>query len=143
MNLKLILLIPFFALFQRIKLLVYDVTFIPAKQNEFRMIPVGGDRFLKIQLYNAKGKMSLECYSSVDSSVLEKGNYIESLDLLKAYSMGIDATSSEKQIEVVKYFQPLRHGKWEFFKNGKLEYYITYNKGIKIDSIFVSNSTSK
>lgn len=143
MNLKLILLIPFFVIFQRIKLSEYDVTFIPAKQNEFRIIPVGDDRFLKIHLYNAKGKMSLECYSSADSSVLEKGNYIESLDLLKAYSMGINATSSERQIEVIKYFQPLRHGKWEFFKSGKLEYYITYNKGIKTDSIFMGSSTSK
>ena len=137
MNFKIFFLLPFFSFFQRIKLVEYDVTFIPAKQAEVRIISLDNNRFIKIYLYNAKGKMKLECYSASDSSLLEKGNYIESIDLLKAYSMGINATSTERKIEVVTYFQPLRDGKWEFFKNGKLEYYFTYNKGIKTDSTFV------
>ena len=136
MRFKLFLLFPFFSLFQRIRLPEYDITFIPTKQNEIRTISTNDNRFVKIHLYNAKGKMDLEYYNA-DSSLLEKGSYVESIELLKAYSIGISATTQKRQMEVVTYFQPLRHGKWEFFKSGKLEYYLTYNKGIKIDSVSV------
>lgn len=134
MSFKMLLIIPFFWLFERIRLVEYDITFIPTKKNEFRSFTLDDSSYIKIHLYNERGSMLLERYTP-DSILSERGNYVESLDLLKTYTIAVNATSQRSRMEVSKYFQPLRNGKWEFFKEGKAQYYIIYSKGIKIDSV--------
>ena len=73
--------------------------------------------------------MFLECYDSRDSVLLEKGNYIASLDLLKSYSNGLDIATGRISIEVIKYYQPLKDGIWYYFNNESVIKKI-YKRGI-------------
>ncbi len=86
-------------------------------------------RVLKIFLFECMGKMRIECFRA--NIKIEEGDYINSLDLLKKYSYGINGVTGKKMIRVREYYQPLRSGVWFFYNNkGQLEFKKYYEKGV-------------
>ena len=121
----------------RIKLIEYNYTFIPqAKCRDTLYGNIDHNNFLKIYLNNCKGNCDVECYNK-DSVIVEKGSYINSLDLLKSYYYALDASQTSKtEIKVISYYQPLRNGVWYFYNDsGRLFLNKIYNNGILIDSL--------
>jgi len=128
---------------QIIKLIEYNYIFVPSQKctDTLSGTTIDGKK-LKIYLFDCKGKMIIECFNK-KSILIEKGAYINSLDLLKNYSYAIAVgrhinPKKRVTIEVNSYYQPLRNGIWCFYKdNGKLYKKKNYNKGIVIDSILI------
>lgn len=99
----------------------YNYFFTPQKSDCVDTIveKLEDGRILKIFLAECKGRMHLVCYKGKNK--IEEGNYINSLDLLKKYSKGVNALSGKRKITVKEYYQPLRSGEWLFYNdNGKL-----------------------
>ena len=119
----------------RIKLAEYNYTFIPQGRCSDTLVGnIEGSKFIKIFLFDCKGKMNVECFNK-DSILLEKGSYINSLDLLKSYYYASDASRSKTTVKIISYYQPLRDGIWYFYdEKGKLVLNKMYEKGIAIDS---------
>ncbi len=88
--------------------------------------------FVKITLYDVKGRMHLE-YFSKDSIIMETGNYLNSLDLLKKYSYATSPAGTF--IYVTEYYEPLRNGIWRFYDStGMFKDSIFYERGVKANS---------
>lgn len=87
------------------------------------------DTVLKVELYNCRGAMDVEWYDKKDLSMV-KGRYLNGLDILKQQAVKKDTNGLKVYVE--KYFRPLKHGTWEYYKNGSLVKYENYIKGIKI-----------
>jgi len=86
-------------------------------------------RQLKILLFDCKGKMHVECYKG--NQKIEEGDYINSLDLLKKYTTGVNGITGKRRISVREYYQPLRSGNWLFYNSkGQLLYKRVYKEGI-------------
>jgi len=81
-----------------------------------------------------KGKMQLEIFSKLDTTLIAKGEFIESLDTLKHYvSDFIIGYDDAEKINVYSYFQPLKEGVWFYYdENGQLLRKEEYKRGIKI-----------
>lgn len=119
----------------RIKIIDYGYTFIPQKINSTIWGRLDDKRLLKIKVKDYKGEMHLECFSK-DSVLIEQGNYINSLELLVSYKYIVDGTSLRQRIGVVKYYEPLRNGVWNFYdSSGIIVLKKKYKEGILIDSI--------
>jgi hypothetical protein len=120
----------------RIKLVEYNFMFVPQKRctdSIKEILPDG--RLLKIKLFDCKGKLSLECYNS-RLVLLEEGEYVNSLDLLKSYYYVVDAERRATGIGVSEFYQPLRDGVWRFYNDsGKITWNVIYKNGVLIDSI--------
>lgn len=88
-------------------------------------------RYLKITLFDYRGKMHLQCYSQ-DSVLREEGDYVNSLALLKKYSSFYVSGTSKIIISVIEYYQPLRNGSWIFYDStGRKTDSAFYMTGIK------------
>ena len=130
-------------LLTRIYLEEYDYTFrLDGKCIATLSDEISNDRKLKINIFNCKGQLDLECYIK-DTILIEKGSYINSLTLLKKYTYFHRFVPkpfpghNEYTIGVYSYYQPLRNGVWYFYQSKKLYMKKEYNKGILIDSIMV------
>jgi hypothetical protein len=124
-----------------VKLNEYKYTFIPREcKGDFSVVILGG-RKLKIHLIDCKGKMNLECYDR-SLELIEKGSYINSLDLLKSYYYAVSIGKNiDRQhnvsIKISSYYQPLRDGVWYFYNHRRLVMKKKYNAGILIDSLSI------
>lgn len=86
---------------------------------------------VSIQLLDCMGRMNVKVYKG--GQLIEKGEYISSLDTLKTYVVKNFIGSDNKKIVVEEYFQPLRHGKWDFYSSkGSLLRTVMYEYGIEI-----------
>jgi hypothetical protein len=87
---------------------------------------------LKINLLSCKGAMNVEVF--LKGSLVEKGKYVNSLDLLKTYSnrVGFNRKENKQITEIVisEYYQPLRDSLWTFYKNDSITI-INYKKGVQ------------
>ena len=102
----------------RIELPEYKLTIVPDSCNQvITKKDQQNHKYYIINLKSCQGKMSLECYNSQDSALLEKGNYIASLDLLKSYGNGLDIATGRTTIQVIKYYQPLKDGIWYYYNS--------------------------
>ncbi len=91
-----------------------------------------GSKKIVLYIKNCMGEMYCEVYEK--NILIEKGNYLNSLDTLTGYSVLVPRGNSEPpKIIVRKYFQPLRDGEWFFYdprkKKVSKKYYDT---GIEI-----------
>lgn len=117
----------------KIKILEYRLNFYPANCDSTYNFRINQGRHLSINLMNCFGRMEVMCLDDADH-IVEKGNYVNSLGLLKEYRTQIEASSLKKTITVVAFYQPLRDGTWFFYNtNGRLIKKIKYNKGIVVD----------
>ena len=82
----------------------------------------------KIVIFDRLGKSYLERY--LNGRLVESGYYENSLDTLKRYVGSRDMNGHHGPIKVVKYFEPLKHGVWLTYKNGKIIKRQTYQLGI-------------
>lgn len=71
----------------------------------------------KFIFYDVKGKCYCERY--INGKLYQKGNYESSLDTLKRYVSGRDLNGLSSAITVQMYFEPLKNGEWNTYKNGK------------------------
>ncbi|KYP16241.1 MAG: hypothetical protein A1D16_20050 [Flavihumibacter sp. CACIAM 22H1] len=119
----------------RIRLQEYSYTFIPqGKCRDTLFTKLDQGKSIKIYLFDCKGKMNVECFNK-DSILIEKGSYVNSLDLLKSYYYAIDATRSKTTIKVSSYYHPLRNGVWYYYDDlGEPLLNKIYDRGIVIDS---------
>jgi antitoxin component YwqK of YwqJK toxin-antitoxin module len=108
-------------------------TILPTqKGNEVIYQDLYDGRFIKVNLCDYRGKMHLQCYSK-DSVLLEEGNYINSLALLRKQVAAVVSQRSENRVFIVEYYEPLRNGKWLFYDStGRLVDSSFYKSGIKI-----------
>ncbi len=119
----------------RIKIADYGYTFIPQQVNATIWGRLDDTRLLKIYVKSYRGEMHIKCFSK-DSVLIEQGNYINSLELLVSYKYVIDGTTLKQRISVVKYYQPLRNGVWDFYNSSGIIFLKKkYDAGILIDSI--------
>lgn len=124
----------------RIKIAEYGYTFIPNRLNSAIWARLDDKRLLQMDVKDYKGKMHLRCFLK-DSTLIEEGDYINSLDLLVSYNNIVDGTSLKQRIGIVKYYQPLRSGVWNFYdSSGKVFLNKRYDAGILIDSISIKNN---
>jgi hypothetical protein len=106
----------------------YRLATVYPQPNERKITKEVERGFIKIDLYDRKGKMYLRFYSR-DSVLLEEGNYQNSLALLRRYCYGL-SPEGENDIAICEYYEPLRTGKWLFYDStGKLQDSIWYIKG--------------
>jgi len=109
----------------------YEYSFTPQKIGciDTLLDKLEDGRHLKIFLFECMGKMHIECYK--DNRKIEEGDYINSLDLLKKYSYGVNGITGKKRIKVREYYQPLRSGDWLFYDSkGRLLYKKVYVEGV-------------
>jgi antitoxin component YwqK of YwqJK toxin-antitoxin module len=90
-------------------------------------------KFYKIYLKDCKGAMDIECYSSKDSSLLEKGSYVNSLGVLCTYVNEI-GSSLKMHIGLQYYYQPLKNGHWfTYDSKGNVIKEELYENGILVE----------
>ncbi len=82
----------------------------------------------KLVIFESLGKSYLERY--LNGQLIEAGHYENSLDTLKRYVGSRDLNGNHGPLRVVKYFEPLKHGIWLTYKNGKIIKRQTYNLGV-------------
>ena len=75
--------------------------------------------FFKFVFFDAKGKSYCEVYKN--KKLYEKGFYENSLDTLKRYSSSVKGGRRRGRIFILKYFEPVKHGKWIETEKGKLK----------------------
>ncbi len=82
---------------------------------------------LKFVIFDPMGKSYFEVFKN--NKLFAKGYFENSLDTLKDYTAAIPINGQPTKIEVLKYFKPLKNGKWVESINGK---YVTrkYNMGV-------------
>jgi len=85
----------------------------------------------KVVVYEPLGKSYLERY--LNGQLIEAGHYENSLDTLKRYVGSRDLNGNHGPLRVVKYFEPLKHGIWITYKNGKSVKKQRYILGINQD----------
>ena len=71
----------------------------------------------KFVFFSRKGKCYCERY--LNRVLYEKGYYENSIDTLKRYVSGRRSNGKTSPIEVQKYFEPLKNGKWVVYKGLK------------------------
>jgi len=77
------------------------------------------DSYMEVVLYDCMGAMQLKGYKN--NLVVVEGNYINSLDTLKACLKVLDPIELKESIIIQKYFQPLKNGTWKYYDlQGKL-----------------------
>jgi len=89
---------------------------------------------VRIKLYSCSGKMTIKVYDR-NSKLVEEGQYMNSLDLLKKYTNLINVDSKKSVVKVYAYYQPLRTGEWRFYDSkGNIEFKKNYYVGSLRDS---------
>lgn len=117
----------------QIHLKEFDLYFLPDSCKGNLSIETGVDkRRLEINLLDCKGQLNLKLFDSTNNLVL-KGQYLNSLDTLKKYSVGKSAIDGAKQLSLMKYFEPLANGEWVYYKAGIVDTIIHYKNGLKIE----------
>ncbi len=84
-----------------------------------------------INLINCEGKLNLKQFSSKESILICEGNYLASIDTLKALVEIVQPIPPYKiSYEVQLYFQPLRDGIWKYYSDtGILKEIRIYEEG--------------
>lgn len=109
----------------------YKAYITPLRCNDLITHYLKDSSFLKLQLANCKGKMSIKQYDSNGNLVL-MGQYVASLDTLKEYVDVFNLVGEITAIKVYKYFQPLRDGIWVFYEMNEIKRKEKYKRGILI-----------
>lgn len=100
----------------RIKIKEYNIVIVPDSCKQIIIVvDKKAEAYFKLYLKNCMGAMTFERFSLKDSTLLEKGNYISSLALLSSYETSYSVTKETSKIVVSKYYQPLKHGVWNFY----------------------------
>ena len=88
---------------------------------------------LKVNLSSCKGSMMVEVYFK--DMLIEKGKYINSLDLLRKYDNRVSYNRKKNkhisEIIVSEYYQPLRDSVWLFYNHDSVSRKV-YNRGIEV-----------
>ena len=115
----------------------YKVHYIhlPDSLNMGDTIMISYDLRTKFKLVFFKGNGESYCEVYRNNVLFEKGFYLGSLDTLKSYISTRNPGRGYRGqgMRVFKYFEPLRHGEWILFRNGKAlkkQYY----KGVEINN---------
>ena len=71
---------------------------------------------IKIELKSCKGELNLKLFNN--GILIEEGNYVNSLALLSNYKIGRISSRKKMHDEIIveKFYQPLRHGIWRFYR---------------------------
>ena len=72
----------------------------------------------KLVIFHPLGKSYVERY--LNGQLTDAGYYANSLDTLKRYVSSRRTDGTPGQIKVMPYFEPLKHGKWLTYKNGRI-----------------------
>jgi hypothetical protein len=110
----------------------YNYIFTPQRLecNDTLTDKLDDGRKLKIFLFDCKGKMHVQCFKG--NKKVEEGEYVNSLDLLKKYSYGVNGVTGKRRVFVREYYQPLRSGDWLFFNsNGNIRLKRKYIEGLE------------
>lgn len=95
----------------------YDLYLYPDKGCQISYeIKKNDSVLIKIDLKSCKGELNLKLYNH--SILIEEGNYVSSLALLSKYKIGRVSSRKKMHDEMIveKFYQPLRHGIWRFYK---------------------------
>ncbi|MBL4898742.1 MAG: hypothetical protein JKX76_03725 [Colwellia sp.] len=88
---------------------------------------------LIIKLIDCRGAMIIEKYEE-KGNIISRGSYKNGLDTLKRQVLVDVYDTAELKIIVEKYFEPLKDGIWEYFKeSGELDKKVSYSNGIRVD----------
>ncbi len=107
----------------------YKTYITPMKCRDSLIQYIKDSSFVKINLFNCKGKMSIKEFDN-NGALLVTGQYEASLDTLKEYVDVFNLCGEIIAIKVYKYFQPLRTGVWIFYENQIVKRREKYKRGI-------------
>ncbi|GAO44443.1 hypothetical protein [Flavihumibacter petaseus] len=116
-----------------IYLLEFDCTIQPisASCNEKISAELEDGTSLTVQLSDCKGRMHITQLKN--KIIVQEGDYINSLGLLRKYYTRVDGISGKQSIRIFEYYQPLRNGTWRYYNDkGKLIKQQMFNKGIEV-----------
>lgn len=110
----------------------YIVTDGNIKIGDTVKIKYSSNTYFKFVFFNNIGKSYCEIYK--DFKLYKKGYFESSLDTLKKYSYTRGVVPSFNKIYVFKYFQPLKNGIWDEYRNGKCYKRRVFDMGIEVMS---------
>lgn len=109
----------------------FKINMTPKKCNDQRVIYLPDSSYIKVNLINCKGKMTIQQFDHGGLLIL-RGEYSASLDTLKEYASEYDLFGDLTKIKVHKYFEPLKNGVWFYYQNSQISRREEYKKGVLI-----------
>jgi len=109
----------------------YKTYITPAKCKDSLIHYNKDSSYVKIDLFNCKGKMSIKELDR-HGTLVATGQYQASLDTLKQYVDRFNLSGDLMDVTVGRYFQPLRDGVWIFYENGLPARQERYKRGVLI-----------
>ena len=98
----------------------YGLTFYFDSSETGVIKTIDGERYIQL-FYCQKNLIKLICYSALDSTIMEKGEYIaESLPLVKSVN-GRNIDTDSTLITNIEYIDLKRKGYWFFYKGKKIK----------------------
>lgn len=109
----------------------YKTFITPAKCKDSLIHYNNDSSYVKINLFNCKGAMSIKEFDR-HGTLVAVGQYQASLDTLKEYVDRFNLSGELMEVTVLRYFQPLRDGVWIFYENGLPARQERYKRGVLI-----------